>query len=306
MHEIRNYQSPYTAESYWEYLAGERLTLALFMKITPSTEWAGLPTLGYTSLDNPITLPQHDLTFYPTAGLLPSAIESEASKPSNLELGTVFDLDITERDVLAGKWNGAKVELWRMNYEAVGMGEEILFSGLLSTITNQQDNFQAELVGLSSRMDGNFGELTSKVCRHVGTFTNFPGSCGYSASSSGGFQNQRTLTVATVTDRTHIELTRSGDNVPDTFYTNGRMECLTGENEGISREIQMATGVGTATVDVVLKRPFPLTVDAGDTFELTVGCNGTLERCIYFGNAINRAAEDWIPSIEVASKVPPH
>lgn len=305
-HEIRNYISPYEADSYWDYLNEDRLTLALFMKITPSTEWADLPTLGYTSLDYPLTLSAHSLTFYPSAGLLPSTIESEASKPSNLEMGTVFDLDITESDILAGKWNGAKIELWRMNYEALGMGEEVLFSGIISTITNQQDTFKAELVGLSSRMDGNFGHLTSRICRKVGTFTDFPGACGYSEASSGGFLNQRTLTVSTVTDKTHISLTRSTDDVPDDFYTNGKMECLTGDNEGISREIQAATGVGTETVDVVLKRPFPLSIDAGDTFKMTVGCDGTLQRCVYFDNVVNRSAEDFIPGISAAAKVPSH
>lgn len=307
MYNVRNYQSPYDENSYWSFLESESLTLALFVKITPSTDWADLPTLGYTSLDVPVELPAHGIIFYPSAGLLPSTIESQASHPSNLELGTVFDFDMTEADILAGKWNGAKIELWRMNYLALEMGEELLFSGIISTITNQQDKFQAELEGLSSRMDGNFGHLTSRICRRVGTFTQFPGECGYSASTSGSgnWQNKRTLTVEEVTDRTHIKLTRIED-VPNDFYVNGKMECLTGGNEGIAREIQVATGASTDTVDVILKRPFPLTISVGDTFELTVGCNGTLNRCVYFNNVINRSAEDYVPGIAVAAKVPPH
>ena len=305
MHEIRNYQSPYTADSYWEYLSGEELSLAIFMKVEPSGDWANtLVAHGFTSLDRPVYLAEHDLTFYPSAGLMPSAIEGETGKASNLEVTSVFTFnDITEADVLAGKWNGAKIELWRMNYDVPEMGEEVMFTGILSTITNQQDLFTAELVGTSARLEGNFGENTSRICRKVGTFTQMPGECGYDDETSGGFQNQRVLTVEAVSSRTEIVLERSTDDVPNTFYVNGRMECVTGANEGISREIQSNSGVGTDIITVSLKRPFPLEVESGDTFELTVGCNGTLERCKYFGNVVNRGAEDFIPGWDNATRL---
>jgi len=304
-HTVRNYSGPSDADSYWEYLAGEdALTLALFLKITPSTDFSGMPTLGFTSFDEPVTLSAHSMTFYPTAGLFPSAVETEASKPANFELTGVFEATgVTEADLLAGKWTGAGIELWRMNYSDLTMGEEVLFRGKISHFTNKQDGFKAEITGYTDRMDTNFGEMTSRVCRRVRTFTLFPGECGYDASTSGGFNNQRTLTANTITSRTLIKFTGQ-ESVPSDFYTNGRAECLTGDNEGIAREIKSAEVV-SGKLEATLKRAFPLAVAPGDTFKFTVGCNGTLERCIYFDNVINRSAEDFIPGVDTASRVPP-
>ena len=303
-HEVRNFSGASDADSYWEFMAGQELTLALFLKITPATDFADTTELGFTSLDYPVTLDAHALQFIPTAGLMPSTIETESGKPANFELSGVFEeTGITESGLLAGKWNGAIIELWRMNFADLTMGEEVLFSGLISHFTDMQDSFRAELVGRTNRMDTNFGEMTSRICRRVKTFTNFPGECGYNAAESGGFDNQRTVTVDTVLSRLAIDFT-GHESVPSDFYTNGKAECLTGDNEGLAREIQSGS-VSGGLLHIILKRAFPLAVAEDDTFELTVGCTGTLERCMYFENILERHAEDYIPSLEKAAKVPP-
>lgn len=304
-HEVRNYSGASDADTYWEYLEGDELTLALFLKITPSADFANVDPLGFTSLDSSVTLAAHSLTFFPTAGLHPSTTESESGKPSNFELRGIFEsVGVTEADLLAGKWNGAEIELWRMNYADLTMGEEVLFRGVISHFTDHQDYFKAEIVGLANRMSTNFGGMTSRICRRVRTFTDFPGECGYQDPTTHGFDSQRQVIADTIISRLAIDFD-GYESVPADFYTNGKAECLTGENEGIAREIQSGV-VSGGLLHVVLKRAFPLTVTAGDDFELTVGCNGTLERCMYLDNVIERHAEDYIPGIEKAAKVPPH
>lgn len=303
-HTIRNYESPYTADSYWTHLESGETTRALFLKITPSAIWSTLPTLGFTSLDYDVTLANHDdLVFFSSAGLNPSNTEIEGSRPANFELSAVFENEyFGEVELLEGKWNNAEIELWEMNYMALGMGELVLTTGFLSNITDYQDFFKAEIEGFSAKMQGNFGKLTSRLCRH-----NELGDAGCKkvlTGTIGGLTLKKTLTVHSVPSSNEIWFTRL-EAVPDDFYNNGKCEGLTGLNDGIAREIRTVTGVGGSYVKVFLKRPFPLTVSAGNTFELTVGCDRTLDRCRFLENVINRDAEDFIPQIEKAARVPP-
>lgn len=301
---MRNHSAPYDATSYWTHLASGETTRALFLKLTPSSIWSSLPTLGFTSHTENVTLAAHGgLVFVSSEGLNPSNTEIEGSKPANFELSSVFEsANLTEADLLAGKWNNASIELFEMNYVTPAMGELVLLSGFLTNITNRQDTFTAEIEGFSAKMQSNYGVLTSRLCRVV-EFGD--AQCGRSlAGTIGGLTIVKTLTVFSVPSRSEIWLTRL-EAVPDDFYDNGKIECLTGLNDGISREIRTVTGVGGSYVKVFLRRPFPLTVAVNDTFSLTAGCNRTLEKCIYWGNSLNRRAEDYLPGVEKAAAVPP-
>lgn len=303
-HVTRNYDSPYDVDSFWDwYESAEELTTAIFVKITPNAIWSTLPTLGFTSLDTDVVLANHsDLNFISSVGLQISAIEMEAGKPANLEIPGAFEGQFQEQDVLTGKWNNATVEIFTMNYEALGMGEWVNHTGIITKIKILSPHlFRAEIEGLSSKMQTNFGSFTTKTCR------NTLGDAGCKKSLSGtigGFNLTKTLTVHSVPSRKEIWFTRIED-VPDEFYENGTIEGVSATNDGIVREIRAGAGFGTSYVKVYLKRPFPLTVSASETFKLKVGCNLTLERCQYFSNVINRAAEDFLPTIENAAKVIP-
>lgn len=305
MHSIRNIQSPYsTDEAFWDHYEGEERTLALFLKLTPAPVWTNLPALGFTSFSEDVYLPAHSLTFKSSAGLNPSTAESEEGKPSNVEMSSVFDESLTEEDLLAGKWNNATFELWIMNWNDLKMGEFVVQTGIITEVKDKQQTFVAEVAGVSSAMETNFGDLTSRTCRAIqpqnGGFGGFRCKKDLDDETSDGFQIKNTLTVSSVVSRTEIHFTRD-ENVPDTFYTNGTIKGLEGLNEDLRREIRVATGVGTGTVNVFLKRAFPFEIVAGQEFELIAGCDGTLERCHYFENVINADAEFFIPTAEQAT-----
>lgn len=306
MHTIRNQQGSYIGddEAFWTHLEGEETTLALFCKLTPSDIWASLPTLGFTSHTADVDLTAtHGISFVSSAGLIPSASEIEGGKPSNVEMMSVFDDDnLSEADLLAGKWNNARYELWLMNWADTDMGEFVVASGIISDVKNYQQWFKAEVRGLSALLESNFGVLTSRSCRVNEFADDF---CKKDPTGTvGGLHITKTLTVSSVTDTRHIVLTRV-EAVPDDFYTNGKITGLTGNNEDISREILSASGFGTGYVNVTLRRPFPLVVAAGDTFSLVAGCNRTLDRCRYFENVVNFRGEPFIPSMENVLKQNP-
>ena len=141
-HAVRNFSGSHTADSYWTWMESAKLFHVYFLKIIPVTDFANMSTLGFTSYHKNVTLSAHSgITFKPSAGLDPTVIETALGKPSNLEMVSVFNSsEITEADLLAGKWNNAKVELWRMNGDDFTMGEEVLFSGVLGIDRDWETN----------------------------------------------------------------------------------------------------------------------------------------------------------------------
>ncbi len=303
---VRNFSLPYGANSLLNHLDSTETNLTMFGKITPSAHWGGSANaVGFTANTRDIYLAIHGITFQSAPGILPSVIESSTgSESSNLENTIFFDhAGITEEGLEAGKWDYAACELWLMNWKALAMGELVIFSGNFGEMHNLQTFFKVQAEGKHSALQNSFGEITSRLCR-VKEFRD--AQCGHTAAiTTDGFSVSNTLTVSSVTDKYNLKFTRSSENIPDDFYTNGKITALSGANSGLSREISVGTGAGTAFVNIALKRAFPFPISAAQTFTLVAGCDRTLDRCKYFENAVNRRAEDFIPGLENAYRVPP-
>jgi uncharacterized phage protein (TIGR02218 family) len=306
MIEVRNFSSPYNSSSLLNHLDSSETNLTLFGKITPPAFWGGSANaVGFTANTRDIYLSNHLITFQSAPGILPSVIESSTgSENSNLENTIFFDhAGITEIDLEAGKWDYAACELWLMNWKVLAMGELVIFSGNFGEMHNLQTFFKVQAEGKHSALQNSFGEITSRLCR-VKEFRD--AQCGHTATTTtDGFSVSKTLTVSSVTNKYNLKFTRSSENVPDDFYTNGKITALSGANAGLSREISVGTGVGTGFVNIALKRAFPFPISASQTFTLVAGCDRTLDRCVYFDRVASRRAEDWIPGLENAYRVPP-
>lgn len=304
MHEIRNFTSPYNEDSLHEHLAGSSTTVCLFGKITSVPYW-GSETIGFTNNTRDVELGAHpDIVFRSAPGLTPSVVEMIlGTESSNLENVLQFEAEgITESDIEAGKWNYAKIELWLMNWQALEMGEFVIAKHIFGEIRNLQTFFKVETEGLNSLLQKQFGNVAQRVCRiaHVGTET-----CqlDLDGETSDGFSITKTLEIDSIIDEYHIVLIRD-ENVPDDFYTNGKMTALAGTNAGLSRETKVGTGEDTDYIQVILKRPFPFPLTEGQTVSMLIGDDKSLERCRYLEQVINRKAFDWIASVEKLNQFP--
>ena len=82
----------------------------------------------------------------------------------------------------------------------------------------------------------------------------------------------------------------------------GQIAWLTGNNSGLTREIRLDDGGG----GIWLRELAELTIQVGDTFEVTVRCDKLRATCRdTFDNMNNRRAEDDTPSMRTAFTLPP-
>ena len=179
--------------------------------------------------------------------------------------------------------------------------------------------FQADMSGLSAMLKRIRGDVTTKKCRcrHLGDVCcklNLGGTVqSLGMGSPHAIQVSKSIT-AVATQKT---MTFGSESAPGTFFNFGYVKFTTGLNAGIEREIKShAYSVGGAVITTVL--PFPFAIANGDTATLTAGCNrklkyddvagpGTEPRiastCSEFGNGINHHGEHFLPGNDRITKV---
>lgn len=289
--------------------------MCLCIKITSKAEF-GSEVVGFTSNTRDMLLPvgHSGVTFYASPGMTPTIVEQGLDEAATLELTGVYNADsFTQSEVLAGKWAFAEIEVFSVCWNNVNLGELLHFKGNLGEFKDYQTYFTCEGRGLIARLSQEVNEVTQRLCR-----VDFRGTlCGHAAStvtiSAVSYNITHTGVEANVADmeRTTVLLYFDGatltGNVPPTgFFANGKITGESGNlNEGISREIAHSYMDGGDLV-IQLKRSFPFVIGTGPdgSYTLVAGCNKTIEDCVKFGNIINRRAEDWIPGLEAANRLP--
>lgn len=304
MHIARNFIAPNDENTIFVHLSGKETSVALFVQLTAN--YPNIAPLGFTSGTRDAILPFHGNTVFKSAPALNQTvaeIEAGLSAP-NFEMTAVFDdNNLRETDLLAGRWDYARIEMWLMNYKDYGQGEFVIHSGILGEISSLGDTFRAEAVGKLSLTQNTVGIVTSRLCR-VREFGDAECKFPLTGTTQDGFAVTDTRPVSSVTNRANFRLTR-GQTTPDGFYNNGKITANSGINAGISREIRTCDSNGGSELIANLKRPFPFNISPGDSFTIIAGCDRTHEKCLYYQNALNRRAEDFIPGIENAMRVPP-
>lgn len=77
--------------------------------------------------------------------------------------GALSDEAITERDLLAGRWDGAEVRLWEVDWTDSAR-RRLVFRGALGEIVRSGGAFRAELRGLSEALNRRQGRVYHPRC----------------------------------------------------------------------------------------------------------------------------------------------
>lgn len=96
-----------------------------------------------------------------TAGAGDSAVGLAAGSAS--AAGALDDAAITEADVAAGRYDGASVELWRVDWSEPSLKVR-LWSGTLASIRREAGAFVAELEGPLARLERVVGRTYGRMC----------------------------------------------------------------------------------------------------------------------------------------------
>lgn len=122
-------------------------------------------TLGLTSHDRDVWFDA--LRYRAAPGLVPSALDRSATlEPDTIELTGALTSHLLRPDDLAlGRWDGARLQLWAINWESPDDDPLRLAAGQLGAVTLEGTRFQVELNGRAAALDRDATETTSPYCR---------------------------------------------------------------------------------------------------------------------------------------------
>lgn len=250
---------------------------------------------GFTDHDRDLGF--DGLTFRADSGMTAGALsQGTGLAVDNAEaLGVLSAAAITEADIGAGRYDGASVRAWLVNWQDPEE-RELTFRGTIGEIRRGGGAFHAELRGLTEVLNQPQGRVHQKQC----TAVLGDGQCGFSLD---GFGFHRELPVETVTNARVFSFASAGLEDPD-WFARGRLRVLSGAATGLWGLIKSdeITAAGGRTVS--LWHDLGAEVAPGDQVRLEAGCDKRRETCAAkFDNQLNFRGfpdipgDDWMVSV---------
>ena len=251
-------------------------------------------TLGFTDHDRAITF--DGITFQPETGLSARALASTTGLSVNNSeaIGALSAAAITESDINAGRYDGAEVSTWAVQWDDPA-ARQLRFVGTIGEITRAAGGFQADLRGLTEPLNQSQGRSYLTTCSAVLG----DGRCGVDLSDP--------TFVAEVavegTDDGQVFLFTALTGFNDGWFAGGFLEVLTGPAAGLREVIKRDRIEGSAR-RVTLWQPLRSALAPGDQFRLIAGCDRRAETCREkFANLTNFQGfphipgEDWLMAV---------
>lgn len=143
------------------HIEQENTTFATCLKLT----FPDASVAGYTNHDKDLTV--SGVTYSASSGYTPSDIKNtDKLNVNNMDVqGLIITGGITTADISAGKYDGAAVEMFIINWEDVSEGAIPLHRGTIGQIQRNENLFIAELRGIKQALQQNVTETHSTTCR---------------------------------------------------------------------------------------------------------------------------------------------
>lgn len=249
--------------------------------------------LGFT--DHDVELSFEGFTFRAEAGLTAVALEqSTGLSVDNTEaLGALSDASLSEADIEAGRFDGAEVMCWLVNWADISM-RSLLFRGTLGELQRAGGAFRAELRGLTEMLNRPMGRVYQKPC----TAVLGDASCGFDLDSAGYVA----LTEIEMVEEGRVFRWEELAGFDPGWLSRGSLRVLDGAGAGLSGIIKRDGFEDGARV-IELWEPIRAALEVGDAVRLEAGCDKRLETCrLKFANLVNFQGfpdipgEDWMAS----------
>lgn len=246
------------------HLAADATTLCHAWRVTRRDG----TVLGFTDHD-------HDLAFDATDFLAASGFEASdwesmgGLSPAAGEVAGALSSDaIAEADVAAGKYDGARVEIFLVNWTDSAQRMRLRVAEI-GEVSRSEGFFRAELRGAAHRLDESRGRIYSRRCDAMFGDAR----CGKNASSD-EYGGTGTVVVADVDGMTVNGI----DAFPGEFFRYGALRFTSGVNDGVTVDVESHRRTG-AEVAIQFWLPMAVAPAAGDAFRITAGCDKTFETC---------------------------
>lgn len=239
--------------------------------------------MGFTDFNKDIFF--ENINYIASSGFTPTAISSNSDlSVDNLDVEAVLNSEyISEKDLRAGIYDFAKIDILKVNYEDLSQGSLVLRSGHIGEVSLKKNNFVAEIRGLIQNLSQTIGQLYSPSCRT--TFCSE--ACGLLEEN---YTKEGTIT-SLVNKRVFFDSERTEKSG---FFNGGKIFIINGNNANIEMEVK--NYLDTGLIELVLPVKFDLKVM--DRYKIIAGCDKTFETCINFNNALNFRGEPHLPGID--------
>jgi uncharacterized phage protein (TIGR02218 family) len=244
-------------------------------------------TIGLTDHDRDLEL--DGLIHRAAPGMVPSAV----ARKDGLEADTMAVAGaltagaIGERDLLAGRWDGARVRVRAVDW-ATGATLAELGGGTIGAVELSDGGFSVELRGAAAALDAPVAEETSPLCRAA------LGDKRCRVAMAGRRRFARIVSANGVV--LTLDAVEPGTNA----YAEGRLRWFSGANGGLEDAIAASAGS-----TVTLRTPPRFVPEAGALVRVEEGCDRTIATCAgRFGNAANFRGEPYLPGIDLLTRYP--
>ena len=256
--------------------------------------------LGFT--DHDCDLEFGGMVHRADTGLTARALQQSTglSVDNSEAMGALSSSAISEADIASGRFDGAEVSSWLVNW-ANTEERQLLFRGSLGEIRRSGGAFEAELRGLSEALNRPLGRVFQKPCTAVLGDT----SCGFDISTPG-----YSYAAALIgTDAQRVFRVSDPGGFDAGWFQRGRLEVLTGPAKGLSGAVKRDRSEGGERI-IELWEPMRAEIAPGDEIRIVAGCDKRFDSCrLKFANQMNFQGfpdipeEDWVmvhPSVATA------
>ena len=254
--------------------------------------------LGFT--DHDMALEFEGIAFRPEAGLSAQAlVQGLGLAVDNTEVQGVLSSDaITPGDLAAGRWDGAEVRLWEVDWRDVAQ-RRLLFRGALGEVVFAGGASRAELRGLSEALNRPQGRVFHARCSAMLG----DGQCRFDLSQAG----YSAEAVVELVEEGGARLGLSGlDGHAAGWFEHGRAEFLDGPAAGLSGVVKIDRVTGELREVEVWAAP-GAAPRLGDRLRLGAGCDKQAGTCrgkflnfLNFRGFPELPPEDWLLAPQVA------
>lgn len=256
---------------------------------------------AFTSLDRDLSF--RGETYRSCDSLMASAIETTAGlgEGGDLELtGLLSDDSISEDDLFAGAFDGARVEVWLVPWDPAGGVTPVrLAAGRIGQVSHGDVTFTAQVFTPGALLEQRpLTDVHTPTCR----WAFGDARCGVNLASVTVTGIVQDVTILQAGDlaarRVFYDLGRIEE---DGWFNLGELEWLTGANAGQRSEVK---SYDLATGEVVLWQVMPHRIAIGDTYRMIAGCDKSLARCEVFNNVLNFGGFPYVPGRDKLIETP--
>lgn len=253
--------------------------------------------LGFTDHDRDLVI--EGVVCRADTGMTARALQQTTglSVDNSEAVGALSDASVTEADLLAGRYDGAEVRAWLVNWASPDERVE-QFRGALGEIVRAGGSFRAELRGLSDALNRPQGFAYQSGCSAVLGDSR----CRFDTAQPGYFAER---IVETVEDARSFRFA-SLAGFDDRWFEYGRFEVLSGPAAGLVGVVRVDRQDGAGR-RIDLWQSIPANIAAGDSVRIVAGCNKAADTCrTKFANFMNFRGfphipgEDWLASYPVS------